>query len=68
MNGLTKDNLYVLLKAVRLCEIDHGECPDLDNVKFKLLKMIDEYCEHKEEYEDFNYQPMRCKDCREITG
>ena len=47
MNEFTKDQLYIMLKCVRLCEIDHGECSDLDNVKFKLLSVIDNYCEHE---------------------
>lgn len=53
MDEFTKSDLYVLLKCVRLCEIEHGECPDLDYVKLKLQKIIDQYCDHahKQYYE-----------------
>jgi hypothetical protein len=46
MNDFTKDELYTLLKCVRLAAIAHGEHPDLDNAEFKLRVMIDNYCEH----------------------
>lgn len=59
----SKDDLLILLKCVRLCEIDHGECSDLDNVKFKLQKIIDQYCEHahKQYYE--HVPVYECNNC-----
>lgn len=66
MNQFTKDNLLVLLKCVRLCEVDHGECSDLDNVKFKLQKLIDNYCEHsnKQYFERVNL--YECDNCHVV--
>ena len=43
MSKFTQDELYVLLKCVRLCEIDYGECSDIDNVKYKLQEIIEKY-------------------------
>lgn len=47
MNDLTKEELNILFKCVRLCEMDHGKCSDLDNVKIKLQSVIDNYCDHE---------------------
>jgi len=47
MNDFTKEELNILYKCIRLAEIDHGECSDLDNIKFKIHSMIDNYCEHE---------------------
>lgn len=55
MNDFTKEELNILLKCIRLTEIDHGECNDLDNVKFKVKSKIDNYCDH--EGEDVTYCP-----------
>lgn len=46
MIELTKVELETLLKCVRTTERKSGECSDLDNVKFKIQSMIDNYCEH----------------------
>ena len=40
MNQFTKEELNNLFKCVRLTQMDYGECADLDNLKFKLLAMI----------------------------
>ena len=61
MNEFTKDELLTLLKCVRLAEIDHGECADLDNVNFKIQSMIDKYCEHENTGQ--GYSCTECRDC-----
>ena len=64
MNDFTKDELHTLLKCIRLAEIDHGECADLDNVKFKIRCMIDSYCEHdKQELDCDGGISMVCSNC-----
>ena len=63
MNEFTKDELCILFKCVRLSERDYGECSDLDNVKFKIQSMIDNYCEHENAGQD--YSCNRCWDCGE---
>ncbi len=67
MNDFTKDELeyirnYVFNGAASISVEKHEILRD------KIQSLIDNYCEHTEEYEDFNYQPMRCKACLEITG
>lgn len=47
MNDSTKDDLLILFKCARISEMEYGESPDLDNIKFKLQSLIDNYCEHK---------------------
>ena len=76
MNDFTKEELADLYELVN--EVCKDYCPyndeddDLEEywipLKGKIQDMIDNYCEHEEEYEDFNYAPMRCKKCLEITG
>jgi len=56
MNEFTKDELQILYKCIRLAEIDHGECPDLDNVKFKIQSMMDNY----------DKQSTKCPKCSNI--
>ncbi len=47
MIQLMKDELQDLFKCVRLTEMQHGDCPELDNLKYKIQRMIDTYCEHE---------------------
>lgn len=61
-----KDDLLILLKCVRLCEIDHGECSDLDNVKSKLQSMIDTYCKHQPIWETPNHVICYCQVCKKV--
>ena len=46
MNDFTKDELYILFKCIRLTEMEHGDCAELDNLVVKVRGMIDNYCEH----------------------
>jgi hypothetical protein len=43
MNDFTLDELNSLYKCVRLTEMAHGECYDLDNIKSKLQSLLDDY-------------------------
>lgn len=61
MNDFTIDELYSLFKCIRLAEIDHGECSDLDNLKFKIQHMVDNYCEH--ENKTSIHSGVICEDC-----
>lgn len=68
MNEFTKEEIEILLNGLlwrdaTILLIDRPE-----KLKSKIQSMIENYCEHEEEYEDFNYHPMRCKKCLEITG
>jgi hypothetical protein len=54
MNDFTKDELCILIKCIRLTEIDYGECADLDKVKFKIQKMIHSYKCRNESSEKLN--------------
>ncbi len=65
MNDFTKEELEDLIFCVK----DHtGYQGDSihENLLKKLQSMIDNYCEHQEQYEDLDYNPMRCKKCLEI--
>lgn len=71
MNNFKKEELGQILfdmdeKISNLGEFFISE--DYLQLREKVCNMIDNYCEHTEEYEDFNYAPMRCKECGEITG
>ncbi len=67
MNDFNKEDLNTLFKCIRLTEMDHGECADLDNIKFKIQSMIDNYCEHELCDIDYDYQPLRCRSCKEVV-
>jgi hypothetical protein len=62
MNDFTKEELQNIAYGLECCGMLNSD------LRKKVLSMIDNYCEHEEEYEDFNYAPMRCKKCLEITG
>lgn len=66
MSRFIKEELHVLLKCVRISEMEFGECSDLDNVKFKLQSLIDNYCEHshKQYYERVNL--YECDNCHMV--
>jgi len=72
MNDFTKSELSIIhLAVVRdMNQFAHilKTSPSMIELRDKLEAMIDNYCDHSEEYEDFNYSPMRCKECKEITG
>jgi hypothetical protein len=61
MNDFTKEELRNLYKCVRLTEMQHGECSDLDNLKLKIQSMIDNYCDH--EFYEHNRLGSICKKC-----
>jgi hypothetical protein len=67
MNDFTKEELEELMHCVYayrdLCDEDVE-----DNLCDKLKSMIENYCEHKDSYEDFSYNPTRCKECDAITS
>lgn len=70
MNDFTKEELESILNwGDCYCEFGSSwtyKChkPLMD----KIQSMIDNYCDHKEQYEDLDYNAMRCKKCLEITG
>lgn len=71
MNDFTKEELQIILIDMSVNIIKSPPLkpsPYYLELRDKIRAMVDNYCEHKEEYEDFNYSPMRCKDCLEITG
>ncbi len=72
MNKFTKEELVLLAcwSASRYVQVGNDLADDEGTIALshKIQEMIVNYCEHTEEYEDFNYQPMRCKACLEITG
>jgi hypothetical protein len=61
MNDFTKEELGIIY-----CNLCIN--PKTKDVLAKIESLFENYCEHIEEYEDLNYQPMRCKKCLEITG
>ncbi len=65
MNDFTKEELLSLKLHI---DTSLAQCDHTENLITKIQSMIDNYCEHEEEYEDFNYNPMRCKKCLEITA
>ncbi len=70
MNDFTKSELTVIHIAVTRDMIQFAHIlktsSSMLKLRDKLETMIDNYCEHQEEYEDLNYSPMRCKKCLEI--
>jgi hypothetical protein len=54
MNNFTKDELFVLIKCIRISEKKCGEDVCLDNLKFKLQKLIDNYCEDQSLVSDYH--------------
>jgi hypothetical protein len=71
MNDFTKEELEAILEGLSIIDKDPTIIPEIyweDNLPEKIMMMISNYCDHPEEYEDFNYCPMRCKKCQEITG
>lgn len=50
VNEFTKEELYILLKCVRLVEIDHSECTELDNAKYKIQLLVDNYDDQPPQY------------------
>lgn len=71
MNDFTKAELECLhnaihlqLQTIAMSEINASRRRDMLN---KIQSMIDNHCDHEEQYEDYNSQPMRCKNCLEIT-
>jgi hypothetical protein len=61
MNDFTKDELIQLSHLVSSVPLDDVL------LLYKIQSMIDNYCEHKNTYEDLDYNPTRCKDCKEIV-
>jgi len=69
MNDFTKEELEDIENGLGwLCEHNPFHTVEIGKLMTKVKSMIDNYCDHSEEYEDFNYSPMRCKECKEITG
>jgi hypothetical protein len=60
MNEFTKEELMELQWAIIEVRNSHS-------LYDKLNFLINNYCEHPEKYEDFDYSPMRCKTCKKIT-
>lgn len=61
MNNFTKEELEDLEFIIR-DYIGKDSYP----VYSKIKTMIDNYCEHKDTYPDYNYTPERCFKCLEI--
>jgi len=72
MNDFTKSELLIMHLAIirDINQFGHilKTSPSMLELRDKLEKMIENYCEHKEQYEDLDYNPMRCKKCLEIIG
>ncbi len=62
MNDFTKEELNLLIHYIGLTLDKAG----LD-LAVKIQYLIDNYCDHKNTYEDLDYNPTRCKDCKEIV-
>lgn len=59
MNNFTKDDLSIILLSIA-----GNAYPEL---KRKIQSLIDNYCEHETCHIDYDHQPVRCKDCKEIV-
>ena len=66
MDEFTKEELGILFKCIRLAEIDHGECSELDNIRFKIQSIIDNYCDHN--WTDGSGNHICCGKCHIIWG
>ena len=68
MNDFTKDEL-IMIKRLTLQHVnqfrENSDCIDLMR---KIQSLIDNYCDHEDSYEDFSYNPTRCKECDAITS
>jgi hypothetical protein len=67
MNDFTKEELSSIYKCIRLAEIDHGECAELDNLKFKIQAMINNYCDHKFIF-NLNDSAVHCHKCKKVLN
>ena len=72
MNDFTKEELNTMADGIVLlkkqCKMDDIVRQKLDMLDEKLCSMINNYCDHKEVYDDYNDLPMRCRQCLEIVG
>lgn len=72
MNDFTKDELDYIESSIYFNEIEHHQEKDFPKYAVEIINkiryMIDNYCEHKDSYEDFSYNPTRCKECDAITS
>ncbi len=70
MNNFTKQELEDIAEMMRHArkqgiDTKHNLCNEIED---KAWKLIENYCDHSETYEDYDCQPIRCKDCLEIVG
>jgi hypothetical protein len=66
MNVFTKDELLDLIFCVKDHTAYQGDSIH-DNLIQKIQSMIDNYCEHELCDIDYDYQPIRCRNCKEIV-
>lgn len=73
MNDFTKEELKYISSAIidamawNAIIDEYSKNNQLVNINSKILYMIDNYCEHEEQYEDLDCNPMRCKKCLEVV-
>ena len=68
MNDFTKEEL----KIIQYCfeNISHRKFMEDKSIKpiyLRITSMIDNYCEHELCYIDYDYQPVRCRSCKEVV-
>lgn len=72
MNNFTKKELILIgfLTVTRYLMVGADEATDEGTVALshKIQDMFVNYCEHTEQYEDLNFNPIVCKKCKEIVG
>lgn len=68
MNDFTKEELENLLSTIGNMRIYSGIENRDDDLYIKIQSMIDNYCDHKEQYEDLDYISVRCKICMNIVN
>lgn len=66
MNNFTKEELEHIIEALLMLK-KGGWIKSNESIQYKIQSIIENYCDHKEQYEDLDYHPMRCQQCLEIV-
>lgn len=69
MNEFTKEELMSLKFCIEIASIEESSILDSrKQLLAKIQSMIDNYCEHKEKYEDHDDSVDRCKTCGVVVN